>query len=139
MNNTIKTFVYNQTNLFYISPIDIDETTINSIDDNTIAYLSWCSYGTTMTILKLYVNNCYYHQGYGTYLLKHAIKQAKDSCYFTIIELDDMSDNVWNLDNNIYIKCGFTYKNPFPFPEMELVLPIGNLTSSFENMELNNM
>ena len=139
MSCTIKSLIYNQINVYYVSPLDINETTINSIDDITIAYLSWCSHNTIMIILKLHVNPNYTHQAYGTCLLKYAINKAIESHNFTMIELDDMSDNVWNLGKNIYINCGFRYKNEFPFPEMELILPINNMTSSFENMKLDSI
>ena len=73
----------------------------------------------TFTLLTLHTEVLYRGNGCATKILKHIIEYCK---LYTIkkLILDDCTDN-FNMNNNIYINCGFKYieKN---LPEMELII-----------------
>lgn len=114
---------------------------IHKEKNNYIFYLSFKKYKTIKEIVKSAVSHCCYYierenetvtllhletnkhsqgRGYGDYLLKNTITYMKNHKY-KFIELDDMSDRAWEV-NNIYIKNNFEYVNDYPEPEMILLL-----------------
>ncbi len=140
LNDDVKSFIFENYNINYV-PFDntilLNNANMSAIDDIAQCYITWqininqCQHDRTLNILSLRVNKYYEHQGYATLLLSHVINIAKSTKNVTTIELDDMSDNAWNLTSNVYIKHGFTYKNGFPFPEMVMKL----YPNTFEKMK----
>ena len=119
----IKTTKYNQHNILYV-PILADTiivpANIDKIDELTRGYLVWQERDACIEVIALSVATKYTGQKYGTKLLRELIHIAKNGGY-SCINLDDMSSNAWK-PHNIYVNCGFSYKNAHPFPEMELIL-----------------
>lgn len=66
--------------------------------------------GGILTILSLFVLLKYRGKGYGSKLLKKVINFAKINGNIYYIELDDITSEYRNINNNIYIKHGFEYK-----------------------------
>lgn len=94
----------------------------SNIDDIAVSYLVWQKCGNIIQVVNFRVNDRYKNKGYGTKLLMNLIANAKCDDNIDSIELDDMTENAWDLSNNIYIKRGFAYKHCYPFPEMVLKL-----------------
>ena len=72
-----------------------------------------------ITINFIRTKTQYQNKGYATKILKYLIELCKD-LKINKIELDDCSDN-FNKTNNLYLQCGFTYKNDGE-PEMIFII-----------------
>lgn len=94
----------------------------SNIDDIAMSYLVWQKCSNVIQVVNFCVNDQYKNKGYGTKLLMNLIANIKIDDNIDSIELDDMTENAWNLSNNIYVKHGFVYKHCYPYPEMVLKL-----------------
>jgi ribosomal protein S18 acetylase RimI-like enzyme len=72
------------------------------------------------TLISLKTKDSFKNKGFATKLLTISLDYLKQK-KFLKIELDDMSDRAWE-KKNIYINFGFKYINPFPEPEMILLI-----------------
>ena len=105
---------------FYISNKHHDYNNI-SYSKSIISYIQFVYNEDSSTVIFLKTKKRYRNKGYASYLLKTSIKYFKEK-KMKKIELDDMSNYAHDLENNIYIKHDFTYKNKYPEPEMILNL-----------------
>lgn len=134
LNDEVKSIFYNNYKVYYIGYVLLDEDNIKNIDNLTTCYAVTCNKHNDITLVITWLSVHFNHRGcgFGTRLLNHIINNC-DKCV-KFIELDDMSENAWNLNNNIYLKHGFKYKNSYPSPEMILIIDDHKCDNSFINL-----
>lgn len=104
---------------FYISNSPIHFNYISN-NDSVISYIQYVYDIKSASLIFLKTKNICKNKGFASKLLQISINYLKNK-KVKKIELDDMSNQAHS-KNNIYIKHGFNYINPFPEPEMILKL-----------------
>lgn len=117
-NNNIFLSIQKNNIIFYISINKLQHKKIGSSHSFIQYFVDFKDKDATLICLK--TNNPFKNKGFATELLTVSLDYLKKKNILKI-ELDDMSDRAWE-ENNIYIKFGFKYINPFPEPEMNLLI-----------------
>lgn len=100
-----------------ISILYLSKTKNGFKNRNYIGYIQFFFSIENTTVMYLDVNKKYRGNRISLFLF---LLMSEYICFMggNLIELDDDSDNAWDLDNNLYVKLGMIYINPKPYPEM---------------------